>query len=179
MASRPWQVGDTVGNDRSNKPTGFTRPIPGTDWGAPDPTYGQGNTGGAGGGTGIPAQKESSENRTESTGRTQDTLSTYQAGILELLKSLADPDVVMRLEDARAAREMQLADKYGELARRRDIEMQNIRSWQRIQEAQIQRDAVMAASMMNTAFLAHTPNASIVQALQGPMQTAAQAFRGS
>ena len=179
MASRPWQVGDTVGNDRSNKPTGFTRPIPGTDWGAPDPTYGQGNTGGAGGGTGIPAQREPGDTRTEPTERTQDTLEAFQERIARALELLADPDVRIRLDEAALGRELQLADKYGELARRRDIEMQNIRSWQAIQQAQIQRDALMAASMMNTAFLAHTPNASIIQALQGPMQTAAQAFRGS
>jgi len=179
MASRPWQVGDTVGNDRSNKPTGFTRPIPGTDWGAPDPTYGQGNTGKTGGGTGLPGPMESPENRAESTGQTQDTLSTNLAGMLELLRSLYDPDTINRLRNADLDRELQLAEKYGELARRNDIQMQNIRSWQAIQQAQIQRDALMAASMMNTAFLAHTPNASIIQALQGPMQVAAQAFKGS
>ena len=179
MASRPWQVGDTVGNDRSNKPTGFTRPLPGTDWGAPDPTYGQGETGGAGGGTGIPAQKEPGDTRTEPTERAQDTLESYQERIARAIERLADPDVRIRLDEAALGRELQLADKYGELARRRDIEMQNIRSWQAIQQAQINRDALMAASMMNTAFLAHTPNASIVQALQGPMQVAAQAFKGA
>lgn len=179
MASRPWQVGDTVGNDRSNKPTGFTRPIPGTDWGAPDPTYGQGETGGAGGGTGIPAQREPGDTRTEPTERAQDTLESYQERIARAIERLADPDVRIRLDEAALGRELQLADKYGELARRRDIEMQNIRSWQAIQQAQINRDALMAASMMNTAFLAHTPNASIIQALQGPMQVAAQAFRGA
>jgi len=179
MASRPWQVGDTVGNDRSNKPTGFTRPLPGTDWGAPDPTYGQGETGGAGGGTGIPAQKEPGDTRTEPTERAQDTLESYQERIARAIEVFVDPDVQIRLRDAELRRELQLADKYGELARRRDIEMQNIRSWQAIQQAQINRDALMAASMMNTAFLAHTPNASIVQALQGPMQVAAQAFRGA
>ena len=179
MASRPWQVGDTVGNDRSNKPTGFTRPLPGTDWGAPDPTYGQGETGGAGGGTGIPAQKEPGDTRTEPTERAQDTLESYQERIARAIERLADPDVRIRLDEAALGRELQLADKYGELARRRDIEMQNIRSWQAIQQAQINRDALMAASMMNTAFLAHTPNASIIQALQGPMQVAAQAFRGA
>lgn len=179
MASRPWQVGDTVGNDRSNKPTGFTRPIPGTDWGAPDPTYGQGETGGAGGGTGIPAQREPGNTRTEPTERAQNTLDDFQERIARAIELLADPDVRIRLDEAALGRELQLADKYGELARRRDIEMQNIRSWQAIQQAQINRDALMAASMMNTAFLAHTPNASIIQALQGPMQVAAQAFKGS
>jgi len=179
MASRPWQVGDTVGNDRSNKPAGFTRPLPGTDWGAPDPTYGQRNTGETGGGTGLPGPMESPENRTESTGQIQDSFNAYQAGILELLRRYSDADFVNRLRDADLSRELQLAEKYGELARRNDIQMQNIRSWQAIQQAQIQRDALMAASMMNTAFLAHTPNASIIQALQGPMQVAAQAFRGS
>jgi hypothetical protein len=179
MASHPWRVGDTVGNEYSAQPAGFTRPIPGTDWGAPNPTYGQGNTGGAGGGTGIPAQKEPGDTRTEPTERTQDTLESYQERIARALELLADPDVQIRLRDADLGRELQLADKYGELARRRDIEMQNIRSWQAIQQAQINRDALMAASMMNTAFLAHTPNASIVQALQGPMQVAAQAFKGA
>lgn len=179
MASRPWQVGDTVGNEYSAQPAGFTRPIPGTDWGAPDPTYGQGNTGGAGGGTGIPAQKEPGDTRTESTERAQDTLGGFQKGLLDLIRPILDINNRIRLDDAALARELQLADRYGELARKRDIEMQNIRSWQAIQQAQINRDALMAASMMNTAFLAHTPNASIVQALQGPMQIAAQAFKGA
>ena len=159
MASHPWRVGDTVGNEYS--------------------ASGQGNTGGAGGGTGIPAQREPGDTRTEPTERAQDTLESYQERIARAIERLADPDVRIRLDEAALARELQLADKYGELARRRDIEMQNIRSWQAIQQAQINRDALMAASMMNTAFLAHTPNASIVTALQGPMQVAAQAFKGA
>jgi len=179
MAPRSWQVGDTVGNEYSARPAGYTRPTPGTDWGDPNSAYGQVNTGGAGGGTGIPPQREPGDTRTEPTERAQDTLDAYQERIARAIERLADPDVRIRLDDAALGRELQLAEAYGELARRRDIEMQNIRSWQRIQEAQINRDALMAASMMNTAFLAHTPNASIIQALQGPMQVAAQAFRGA
>jgi len=179
MAPRPWQVGDTVGNEYSARPAGSTRPIPGTDWGDPNSAYGQVNTGSAGGGTGIPPQREPGDTRTEPTERAQDTLDAYQERIARAIERLADPNVRMRLDDAALGRELQLAETYGELARRRDIEMQNIRSWQAIQQAQINRDALMAASMMNTAFLAHTPNASIIQALQGPMQVAAQAFRGT
>ena len=125
----------------------------------------------------IPPQGTPSINQTQLAADTgQDNQGNIEA-LRELLGPLLDPSVINTLEENRAGRQQRLAQTYGDLARKRDIEMQNIRSWQAIQQAQIQKEAVLASTLANTAYLAHTPNASVIQALQVPMQTAANAFK--
>jgi hypothetical protein len=58
----------------------------------------------------------------------------------------------------------------------RDIELQNIQSWQAITQAQINRDTELARSMMNVAYIAGTPNANVLSALTGPTQAAINAY---
>ena len=124
----------------------------------------------------IPAPKESSENRTS----TPEPFKQNEQLVRDLLQQafrLSQPEVVNQLEDARLAREQQLATTYGDLARKNNIEMQNIRSWQAIQQAQIQKEAVLAASLASTAYLANTPNANILAGLNAGAQVAANAFK--
>ena len=59
----------------------------------------------------------------------------------------------------------------------RDIELQNIQSWQAITQSQINRDTELARSMMNVAYIAGTPNANVLSALAGPTQAAIGAFQ--
>jgi hypothetical protein len=59
----------------------------------------------------------------------------------------------------------------------RDIELQNIQSWQAITQAQINRDTELARSMMNVAYIAGTPNANVLSALAGPTQAAINAYQ--
>ena len=58
----------------------------------------------------------------------------------------------------------------------RDIELQNIQSWQAITQSQINRDTELARSMMNVAYIAGTPNANVLSALAGPTQAAINAY---
>lgn len=59
----------------------------------------------------------------------------------------------------------------------RDIELQNIQSWQAITQSQINRDTELARSMMNVAYIAGTPNANVLSALAGPTQAAIGAYQ--
>ena len=59
----------------------------------------------------------------------------------------------------------------------RDIELQNIQSWQAITQSQINRDTELARSMMNVAYIAGTPNANVLSALAGPTQAAINAYQ--
>ena len=58
----------------------------------------------------------------------------------------------------------------------------HIDSWKNSKNAflhqlQINKEAILFSTLANTAYLANTPNASVMQALQVPMQTAARAFQ--
>jgi hypothetical protein len=125
----------------------------------------------------IPPQQEGSQSRTDTQSRIAGMNQSGIEALQDLLKPLTDPETINQLETARTAREERLARTYGDLARKRDIEMQNIRSWQAIQQAQINKEAILFSTLANTAYLANTPNASVIQALQVPMQTAAKAFQ--
>jgi|TARA_R110000796_G_scaffold99107_6_gene206993 hypothetical protein len=125
----------------------------------------------------IPTQQEGSQSRTDTQSRIAGMNQSGIESLRDLLKPLTDPETINRLETARTGREQELARTYGDLARKRDIEMQNIRSWQAIQQAQINKEAILFSTLANTAYLANTPNASVIQALQVPMQTAARAFQ--
>ena len=126
----------------------------------------------------IPSQTaDPKQGRTQDTGALRESNQGNIQAIIDLLKPLADPKTVNELEDARLGRELQLADRYGQLARERDVEMQNIRSWQAIQQAQINRDAILAQSLATTSYLAMTPNANTLSALNVGKASASQAFR--
>jgi hypothetical protein len=59
----------------------------------------------------------------------------------------------------------------------RQIELQNLRSWEAITRAEIDRERAMAQALMSTAYIAGTPNANVLSALAGPVASAIQAFQ--
>ena len=59
----------------------------------------------------------------------------------------------------------------------RDIQLQNMKSWEAITRAQYQRDADLARGLASTAYIAGTPNANVLSALAGPAQQASSAFK--
>lgn len=115
--------------------------------------------------------------RTQLPGQIQTDNQAQINQILDLLRPLTNPETINKLEEARLGRELQLAEKYGGLARSRDIEMQNIRSWQAIQVEQIKKEAQLAASLATTAYLANTPNANTMAALTNQSKSASAAFK--
>lgn len=56
-------------------------------------------------------------------------------------------------------------------------EREVIAQWGSTQRAMMQRDATMALGLMNTAFLANTPNVSLMQQLNAPLQSIAPNYR--
>jgi hypothetical protein len=56
-------------------------------------------------------------------------------------------------------------------------EREVIAQWGSTQRAMMQRDATMALGLMNTAFLANTPNVSLMQQLNAPLQAIAPNYR--
>jgi hypothetical protein len=59
----------------------------------------------------------------------------------------------------------------------RQIELQNLRSWEAITRAEIDRERAMAQALMSTAYIAGTPNANVLSALAGPVASAIGAFQ--
>lgn len=59
----------------------------------------------------------------------------------------------------------------------RQIELQNLRSWEAITRAEIDRERAMAQALMSTAYIAGTPNANVLSALAGPVAAAIGAFQ--
>ena len=59
----------------------------------------------------------------------------------------------------------------------RDIQLQNMKSWEAITRAQYRRDADLARGLASTAYIAGTPNANVLSALAGPAQQASSAFK--
>lgn len=59
----------------------------------------------------------------------------------------------------------------------RQIELQNLRSWEAITRAEIDRERAMAQALMSTAYIAGTPNANVLSALAGPVTAAIGAFQ--
>jgi hypothetical protein len=60
----------------------------------------------------------------------------------------------------------------------RELELENIRSWKEIERAQIMRDTIMATQLAQTAYIAGTPNASVLSALGPTVQQTMAAFKG-
>lgn len=59
----------------------------------------------------------------------------------------------------------------------RQIELQNLRSWEAITRAEIDKERAMAQALMSTAYIAGTPNANVLSALSGPVTAAIQSFQ--
>lgn len=60
---------------------------------------------------------------------------------------------------------------------RREIELQNMKSWEAITRSQIDKEARLAESLARTAYIASTPNANVLSALAPVAQQATAAYR--
>jgi hypothetical protein len=59
----------------------------------------------------------------------------------------------------------------------RQIELQNLRSWEAITRAEIDRERAMAQALMSTAYIAGTPNANVLSALAGSGASVISAYQ--
>ena len=59
----------------------------------------------------------------------------------------------------------------------REQSIARINAWKEVERAAIQSNALIAANLANTAYIAGTPNANVLSALSGPLQAATNAFR--
>lgn len=89
----------------------------------------------------------------------------------EYINALRDADLARRKEEAATLAQYQMGQMKEQTKR------DTIKAWQAITQTQLQRDALMAMSLANTAYLANTPNANVLSALNAPLQQAAQAFQ--
>jgi len=97
-----------------------------------------------------------------------------------LSERITDPEYVNALRDADLARRQKEAAtlaQYQMGQMKEQTKRETIKAWQAITQTQLQRDALMAMSLANTAYLANTPNANVLSALNAPLQQAAQAFQ--
>jgi hypothetical protein len=60
---------------------------------------------------------------------------------------------------------------------RREIELQNMRSWEAITRSQIEKEARLAESLARTAYIASTPNANVLSALAPVAQQSMAAYK--
>ena len=89
----------------------------------------------------------------------------------EYINALRDADLARRQKEAATLAQYQMGQMKEQTKR------ETIKAWQAITQTQLQRDALMAMSLANTAYLANTPNANVLSALNAPLQQAAQAFQ--
>jgi len=89
----------------------------------------------------------------------------------EYVNALRDADLARRQKEAATLAQYQMGQMKEQTKR------ETIKAWQAITQTQLQRDALMAMSLANTAYLANTPNANVLSALNAPLQQAAQAFQ--
>ena len=100
--------------------------------------------------------------------------------VIDILRQSVDPETrrrnaeidaeIQRQRDIFLARERQKGLQ--ELTRR-----DTIQRWYALRQEQVRSNALMAMSLQNTAYIANTPNASVLSALQQPLQIAAQAVQ--
>lgn len=97
---------------------------------------------------------------------------------------LADPEYQRGLSDIQVDAYRRMADVAQQAAMeksrersRREIELQNMKSWADITRAQIDKEARLAESLARTAYIAHTPNANILSALAPTVQQATAAYK--
>ena len=98
-------------------------------------------------------------------------------------------EILLRSVDPKTRNE--IADADAERQRRRDVFLakerqkglqeltrrDTIQRWYALRQEQVRSNALMAMSLQNTAYIANTPNANVLSALQQPLQIAAQAVQ--
>lgn len=100
--------------------------------------------------------------------------------IVDILRQSVDPETRRRNAEIDAEfqrrRDVFLAQErqkgLQELTRR-----DTIQRWYALRQEQVRSNALMAMSLQNTAYIANTPNANVLSALQQPLQIAAQAVQ--
>jgi hypothetical protein len=100
--------------------------------------------------------------------------------VIDILRQSVDPETrrrnaeidaeIQRQRDVFLAQERQKGLQ--ELTRR-----DTIQRWYALRQEQVRSNALMAMSLQNTAYIANTPNANVLSALQQPLQIAAQSVQ--
>lgn len=97
---------------------------------------------------------------------------------------LLDPEYQRGLSDIQVEAYRRMADVAQQAAMeksrersRREIELQNMKSWEAITRSQIDKEARLAESLARTAYIASTPNANVLSALAPVAQQATTAYR--
>ena len=116
----------------------------------------------------------------QTTGSIFDALSRSQENYYDYLKEISSPErqrqqSQLRREELEYATDLLSKAQMGQMREktRRDV----IDGWRKIQQEKIRANTVMATAMMNTAYLAATPNANVLSALNVASDSAMRAFQ--
>ncbi len=97
---------------------------------------------------------------------------------------LLDPEYQRGLSDIQVEAYRRMADVAQQAAMeksrkrsRREIELQNMKSWEAITRSQIDKEARLAESLARTAYIASTPNANVLSALAPVAQQSMAAYK--
>ena len=119
---------------------------------------------------------------TVDSGRTeaQQAIDDYNRTALEIFRQALDPKTRNQIADADAERQRR-RDIFLAQERQRGLQeltrRDTIQRWYALRQEQVRANALMAMSLQNTAYIANTPNANVLSALQQPLQIAAQAVQ--
>ena len=121
------------------------------------------------------------------TGATTNYLNTLSEAILEQLKAGNEQNAMVLSEEYRRSQleleKERLAHATGLLAKaqmgqmREKTRRDTIEQWRKLESDKIRANTVMATAMMNTAYLAATPNANVLSALNVASDSAMRAFQ--
>lgn len=145
-----------------------------------------GSTGTSGGSTGTPSGGIDTGEQAGKIGekRLEDKIFEYLDKKFGLAAGQLDPEYQRALSEIALDRYRAQSDLAEQSAIRRmreksarDIQLQNMKSWEAITRAQYQRDADLARGLASTAYIAGTPNANVLSAIAGPAQQATSAFK--
>ena len=102
-----------------------------------------------------------------------------------LIKEQADPERrrILLEQNAEFQERLQKLSAEQGLAKQqelteREVQLANIKAWQDITTSAYQANAMMAANLANTAYIAATPNANVLSALSNAVNIGASAFKG-
>ena len=126
--------------------------------------------------------KPNTTTTTVDSGRTeaQQSVDDLNRAIVDILRQSVDPETRRRNAEIDAEFQRQ-RDIF--LAKERQKGLQEltrrdtIQRWYALRQEQVRSNALMAMSLQNTAYIANTPNANVLSALQQPLQIAAQAVQ--
>ena len=126
--------------------------------------------------------KPNTTTTTVDSGRTeaQQSVDDLNRAIVDILRQSVDPETRRRNAEIDAEFQRQ-RDIF--LAKERQKGLQEltrrdtIQRWYALRQEQVRSSALMAMSLQNTAYIANTPNANVLSALQQPLQIAAQAVQ--